>query len=192
MKLSEISYPRDDIKRLNYKSTVDLFLNKHGFKQIGTSMDSYAMVWSHPALNYVLKVFMSEDHCYPKFVELAQEKRNDHYPTFKGKLMRLTPEYYAIRMERLTLMPPGSSPKIISTARQIAEIREVIRRYCSEDTTNVKSFTADKIFDVYPTLKEACVNVYKARPTYHCRTDIHSRNIMFNRNIPVIIDPWAP
>lgn len=73
----------------------------NGFVQAG--FGSYASVWRHPKLTYVLKLFDSSDQAYIDWVSVAMaNKNNPHMPKFiSSKLVPITPDVVAIRMESL-------------------------------------------------------------------------------------------
>jgi hypothetical protein len=76
-------------------------LRENGFIELGHG--GYGSVWEHPNLTYVLKVFNSKDWAYTKWAETClRNKQNDNLPKFiSPKIIKVTPEVNAIRMERL-------------------------------------------------------------------------------------------
>lgn len=75
-------------------------LLRSGYHMMGSG--SYATVYEKPGAQYVLKLFDADDLAYLAFVHLAQNVRSPHFPLLRGKPIRVTPEYYAIRMEKLS------------------------------------------------------------------------------------------
>lgn len=75
-------------------------LNSAGFTKTGQG--SNASVWSNPAYDYVLKVFMSDDVGYKSWYEYCKSHQNNVFvPKIKGTLIRLDDWTYACRLERL-------------------------------------------------------------------------------------------
>lgn len=76
-----------------------LKLRELGFRYVGAA--SFSTVFSHPTLNYVIKVFRADD-AYKYFVNFCHtHKGNIHLPKFRGKIIRIDNKTYAVRMERL-------------------------------------------------------------------------------------------
>ena len=82
-------------------------LNNAGYDQLGQG--AYARVFGKPGANHVLKLFSTEDSAYLDFVSLVNQHPNPHFPKFKGKMMKVTDNYYAIQMEKLTAFPDNDN-----------------------------------------------------------------------------------
>lgn len=74
-------------------------LNKAGWNIIATGY--WGAVYAKEGVDYVLKLFDSRDKGYPDFLKLVAAHPNKHFPRIKGGLIRVTPYYWAVRMEKL-------------------------------------------------------------------------------------------
>lgn len=98
VKINEITLPQT-------RQDVNQILMAAGYKRLGTGM--FAAVYEKPGSPYVLKVFSAKDNAYQDFIKLAKEHQdNPHFPKFYGKLLRITKNYFAIRMEKLSVFDP--------------------------------------------------------------------------------------
>lgn len=176
-KIDELYYPRDDLKRANSRFDVRWFLRTNGFKKFGEG--AYADVYSHPSLNYVLKVFTADDIAYRSYYAMIQNHPNIHFPIFKGKMIGLTETVYALRMEKLRMT--ATLPISISYSK----LKRDIMKATKGDYTLPSIIT-----DAYPHLQEAC-NLIKNGAKSPIWVDTHQDNIMFRGNIPVITDAWS-
>lgn len=92
-KLDEITRPDINVARAKLKNA--------GYDEIGSGC--FANVLHKPSSNTVIKLFRaSREQPYIRFVELAQSTNNVHFPIFRGKVMKVTERYYAVRMEKLS------------------------------------------------------------------------------------------
>ena len=93
MRIDELTRPETDMG-------VDLLLRRAGYENLGHG--SFANVYQKPGKPYVLKVFTSEDTGYLAYLDLIRKHQdNPHFPKIYGKLVSISPEYYAVRMEPL-------------------------------------------------------------------------------------------
>lgn len=163
-------------------------LYNNGYKHIGEGL--FARVYAKPQEPIVLKLFSNDDRGYLAFLRLAERNRdNIHFPVFRGKLITVTPEYSAVRMEKLSRI----------SGREYDTI-EIIKIYLNHIRNNVpidkmtNSETIDEIYELFNNdvqLKEACDSLgYYAREN-GVYLDIHSGNIMKRGNILVFTDPYV-
>lgn len=76
-------------------------LKKHGFNLLSDE-GTYSTIWTHPRLDYVLKLYREQDKGYTEFAELAsRHQSNPHFPRFRGLPIRVSPGIIALRIERL-------------------------------------------------------------------------------------------
>lgn len=184
MKLFELKYP-SEIKNL-YSNNITTFLGRHGFRKLGSGLN--ATVFEHPKLDYVLKIFSGVDHCYKSFIKLVNSNPSIYFPKFRGKMMKLTYEYYAIRMEKLTDIEDNI--KVIANSMiDISILKDRLDSYVYRYTQSIDNETT-AIFNHFPGLQDAC-DLCKTYKPKTCFFDLHRNNIMFRGNIPVIIDPWG-
>lgn len=95
----------NEISRPQTRQGVDALLRGAGYVRLGKGM--FGAVYEKPGNAYVLKVFSARDKAYLEFISLAQSHRdNPHFPKFLSKVIRVTKDYYAIKMERLTPFNP--------------------------------------------------------------------------------------
>jgi hypothetical protein len=87
-----------EISRPHWAKVVQ-FLTSRGYDKLGSGL--YAHVMGKGASPHVLKLFSSTDQGYLSYVAMAMTYPNKHFPKFKGKLMKITNDYYAVRMEML-------------------------------------------------------------------------------------------
>jgi hypothetical protein len=144
-----------------------------GYERIGSG--TWGEVFSKPGDPLVLKLFHPGDTAYTDFVKLAmQHQNNPHFPKFHGKMMRVTDDYNAIRMEKLT--PNNSS-----------ELAELL-----EDYLNGMQYKSR--LDLWPLLwknpklKEACKLIARNLLNTHY-LDLQIQNIMMRGNTVVFTDP---
>jgi len=157
-------------------SSADEILVSNGFTEIGSGM--FAAVYGHPGLDYVLKVF-KPDKGYYRFYKLASEHQNNpHFPKFRGKLMQVVKDVYAIRMEKLqkaTISNLGQRPN---------EFVRTIDKYLYGNYNKEKFISLEReqpgLLDTLDLLKT----------TYH-DFDIHDENFMMRGNVVVITDPFS-
>ncbi len=88
-----------EITRPDTQKEATAYLRKHGYQQLGSGY--YATVMGKEGTPHVLKIFDNTDKGYLEFVALAIATKNPHFPQFRGKPMRITKDYYGIRLERL-------------------------------------------------------------------------------------------
>ena len=185
--LDEITRP-DMIK-------ADEILKKEGYKPVGNGM--YANVYAKPGDDYVLKLFKAKDEAYKQFVNMAVNNPNEHFPTFKGILTKVTDEYYAIRMEKLEPLNMG-----YDYANSV-ELSRVLTAYIYNYTSSSRvrlaptaektkyretmSRLIDELEEKQPGIKKACELVTSILSGN--RLDLHPGNIMMRGPVVVITDP---
>ena len=114
MKINELVGIKNQVKQLPKPTgTFDMpfgvdwnkMLASYGFKPIGQG--AFGIVWENPKLPYVLKVFSADDKAYIDWVATAQKYQNNpHMPKFiSTKVLTITPEVRAIRIEKLSRTP---------------------------------------------------------------------------------------
>lgn len=104
----EIASFRKDIKDIKGIDTRDRswadnlsdYFKEHGFKLLGSG--KYANVYGNDSYPFVLKVFMKDSAFFKWMLFCAQNKNNPYCPKFKGKVVTLSDNFFAIRVEKLT------------------------------------------------------------------------------------------
>lgn len=157
-------------------------MTNNGFTAMGSG--SFGTVWSHPKLQYVLKVFRATDVAYLGWVNVCiQNKNNPHFPKFiSTKAFPITPEVSAIRMEKLTPTRGQLMDDIIyfikltlhnETRRMSKEEIDLFNKYCN----------------AYPQLMDAIQILKEFSYKSGFKFDIHTGNFMLRGNTLVITDP---
>ena len=176
----------DEISRPPSRYEAEEVLKQAGYRMIG--MGSYADVYAKPNENTVLKLFTNEDTAYQDFVYVTISNPNPHFPKFKGKMMKVTDDYSAIRMERLTPLPDNR--ETAAYAKKISQYTKLMQdkagRASRMDTEEVMR-DIDEIEQDQPGIKYACAIIgHNLKGEV---IDIHNENIMMRGNVLVITDP---
>lgn len=189
MRISELlteSEMLDEISRPPSRYEAEHVLKQAGYRMIGVG--SFADVYAIPNENTVLKLFNNDDTAYQDFVYVTISNPNPHFPKFKGKMMKVTDAYSAIRMERLTPLPDNRETAYY--AKKISQYTKLMQnkagRAANMDTEEVMR-DIDEIEQDQPGIKYACAiigNNLKGEII-----DIHNENIMMRGNVLVITDP---
>lgn len=151
-----------DARSKDWADTLPDLMAQHGFKLLGAG--KYASVFGNPKYPYVIKVFM-KDSAYLKWIQFALKNRNNPYvPKVKGKVVKISPVIYAIRLEKLE---PGS------LSGPFAEAYSKWRRdpNFKSDDKNIQD-----ILDYFAKYKDLL--------------DLHGENVMMRGNQLVVIDPF--
>lgn len=192
MKLDEMKKPKEvglfrtvnshikdvDIRKLHdpsYLISLNQFMEAHGFSLLGTG--NYGTVYEHPGYNYIIKVFM-RDTAYLTWVNYCmQHQDNPYLPKFRGRVIKITDIFYAIRVEKLQYVLHRTNTKqvldswVYTLAKLKGEVVPEGKEYLSTDgqLNQVLDFILQ-----HPKLK-----------------DIHAGNVMTRGNSQlVIIDPF--
>lgn len=94
-------YPDVDTRRnVFWQGEIGNLFAKEGFKKLGSG--KYSTVFSHPKFNYIVKVFM-KDAAFLKWYKFCMTNPDNKYvPKFRGKIVKITDNFFALRMERLS------------------------------------------------------------------------------------------
>lgn len=162
MKLKEIYRPQS-------RQEVDRILQKNGYTRLGKG--AFGAVYEKPNIPYVLKIFSSRDEAYLEFIRLAQAySNNPHFPKFYGKVVRVTKDYYAIRMEKLTKFNP----------HEVGDYSYALFDYIQDGID-------DGELSYHPELKEAC-DLVRKNLLSHYLFDHKDESFMMRGNTLVIVD----
>ncbi len=138
------------------------FLHHYGFKAIGSG--AAGLVFENPKYPWILKIFR-KDYAYLRWVKFCLAHPDNPYcPKFRGKVIRITDEFYAIRVERLSE---------ISTHLYF-EMEEELEQLMDGNPQNDD-----------PDLKEIAEFLNGNKKLL----DFHQGNFMQRGNTPVVIDP---
>jgi hypothetical protein len=164
-------------------------LNNYGFKVLGYG--SFGVVWENPKLPYVLKVFSANDSAYIDWISVArQNKNNPHMPRFvSARLLTITPEVLAIRMEKLFPVINQEKNVVFESAMLLQE------RYNPSEQINSVGFDTDQrnlryYCQTNPTWLPALDIVKNFSNNSGYRLDFHNKNVMMrDADTLVITDP---
>ena len=154
----------------------------NGFKKIGNG--KFGKVFGHPNLNYIIKIFRKDDG-YINFYKLAiQHQDNPHFPKFRGKLIKIDENLFAIRMEKLSKINLYNDENYYEY--------QFIEFYLYDGKTRDQFLPKFKmtITEKFPELKTALdiiKNLKNLNKNY--AIDLHGENLMMRGDCPVIIDP---
>lgn len=184
MRISELLRETEQLVELSRPlgmAEAEAVLHKAGYHELGRGI--FATVLAKSDSSHCLKLFDSDDAAYKKFVALAMQNPNPHFPRFRGKLMKVTDRYYAIRMETLTPFPKTTENQLL--AMQIDDYIAEIKR--GNQMLSSQMATMDELEKTQPGIKKACELI---GTTLSSRIiDIHLENIMLRGDTIVITDP---
>jgi hypothetical protein len=167
---SEISRFRSDAAGLDkvdtrdntWRTNLNSYMNNHGFQMLGSG--KYASVYGNESYPYVIKVFQ-RDSAYFRWLKFALNNRNNPYvPRIRGKVVKITPMVYAIRLEKLR---PGY---IDSEFQQHFDQWQRDPNYRADDPD------LQQVFDFFHSNRKLL--------------DLHNENVMRRGDQLVIIDPF--
>jgi hypothetical protein len=190
MRITEIlteSQVLDELSRPSDMAAAADILEKAGYKKFGEGWYAAVYAKEHGATR-VLKLFKTNDVAYLKFVNMTIQNPNIHFPKFRGKLMKITKDYYAIRMEMLT----GFGEE----TQQLKLIRDYIYGYATYGRSysdNMRSQEVingiDQIEETQPGIKKACELIGDMIANDTVELDLHKHNLMMRGKTIVFTDP---
>lgn len=153
-----------DTRNTDWMSGLVAGMKKNGFNLLGSG--KYGVVFGKPDYQYVIKIFM-KDSAYLRWVKFALDNPNNPFvPKIRGKVVKITPVFYGIRLEKL-------KPAIVWGTS------EFFKEYSKWDNNNsYKSSNPDiqAVLDHFAENKKLI--------------DLHSENVMNRDGQIVIIDPY--
>lgn len=172
----------DELSRPPLRADATVVLKNAGYKRLGRG--AFASVFHKPGKDYVLKVFSAKDEAYLAFIALAKTHLNPHFPRFLGKIVKVTDDYCAIRME--LLKPYRYDPSQIDLYIRTRDwVPEDPNSYYAQQVEDAREFMGYR-----PELKLACdliVDKLLTRPGIE--RDIRQDNIMMRGDTIVLTDP---
>jgi hypothetical protein len=158
-------------------------LKSYGWTLAGYGYSS--LVFKNPKFNYVLKVFESSNKDWINFANYAMRHQDNPFvPKFMGKIRRISPSAYAVRMELLEPIKDWSfynqyvAPEIQQSKRNNNVNWNDVFWHKNE------AFLQQK----YPQLFQV-VDFLNNLPTHRGDLDLHDDNFMRRGNTLVITDP---
>lgn len=150
-----------DVRDQSWSMTLPAAMKKYGFSLLGSG--KYASVYGNPKYDYVLKVFM-KDSAYLKWIEFVQKnKGNPYVPKVKGKVVKITPTFYAIRLEKLSKYTSGG------------QFMKDFSAWQKDNSFKSSDQNIQDILDYFGKHKKLL--------------DLHGENMMMRGNQLVIVDP---
>lgn len=192
MLISELIGVKSQLQNRNKRFRIEDRLMQNGFTKIGEG--GYGSVFSHPQLNYVLKLFDSSDSPYLNFVKFAKQNKNPHFPVFRGQPIKLSNLTNAIRMEKLQTWDMNySNPldigleTIMSLLATSSDWKADLMSMSVEDREPVK-----KLFTKFPKMLEA-INLMSKFESIEpsANWDLHEGNVMKRGSTFVFTDPFS-
>lgn len=156
------SVQKVDTRDNSWRANLDSYMRTHGFKRLGTG--KYASVYGNEKYPYVIKVFQ-KDSAYLRWIKFALNNKNNPYvPKIRGKVVKITPMIFAIRLEKLT---PGYLEGDFAN-----------EYYNWEEDNNYQSSDPNiqQVLDFFAQNKKLL--------------DLHGENVMYRGNQLVIVDPF--
>lgn len=151
-----------DARDNSWRVNLDQYMSKYGFKPMGSG--KYASVYGNDQYPYVLKVFQ-KDSAYLRWIKFSLAHKNNPYvPKIKGKVVKITPMVYAIRLEKL-------SPTVMD-----GEFAREYQKWMRDNDHQAEDPNIQEILDFFADNKNIL--------------DLHSENVMKRGNQLVIIDPF--
>lgn len=152
-----------DTRDTSWMSTVINGMKSYGFKLLGQG--KYASVFGNDKYPFVVKVFM-KDAAYLKWIEFCLKNQNNKYvPKIKGKVIKITDLFYAIRLEKLT-------------------------SYYGADSNFGTQYDAYLRTGKKPTNDQELKDIFDYFDQYKSLLDLHNENLMLRGKQVVIIDPF--
>ena len=190
MRINEIiteSEVLDEIIRPDTMGEAQAILEKAGYEKYGSGW--YAMVYAKPGSDHVLKLFSVSDRSYPEFVNMTIQRPNTHFPKFKGKMMKVTNEYYAIRMEMLTRFGEADEPTLKKIKNYIYGYATYGRSYSDDIRGQEVIKEIDQVEEMQPGIKKACELIADMIANGNIGLDLHHGNLMMRGKTIVFTDP---
>ena len=151
-----------DTRDTSWMNTVGSLLKSKGFSKLGSG--KYGSVFGNPKYPYVLKVFM-KDSAYLRWIKFAMDNKDNPYvPEIRGKVVKITPMIYAIRLEKLT---PGTFS---------GPFAQAYSKWQKDSSYKSDDKNIQDVLDYFAKNKKLL--------------DLHGENIMMRGNQLVVIDPF--
>lgn len=151
-----------DTRDNSWRNNLNRYMSNYDFRPLGSG--KYASVYGNEKYPYVLKVFQ-KDSAYLRWIKFSlTHKHNPYVPKIKGKVVKITPMIYAIRLEKL-------SPTYMS-----GEFADEYQQWMNDKTHQASDPDIQEILDFFADNKNLL--------------DLHSENVMKRGNQLVIIDPF--
>jgi hypothetical protein len=172
--LAELSMPTT-------RDRAEIIMARAGYRIMGRG--SHGNVMHKEGADYVVKLFDSKDRAYLDFIAFVRANPNPHFPKFIGKPVEITPDYFAIRTEKLDLSSIDVSD-VEHLQRYVTNVRDY--GYAREDAREYVTGLPPE----FKTALDLLAGFLKKHDSeYFC--DIHNANLMMRGSTVVISDPVA-
>lgn len=182
MRLFELTLPKT-------RADAQEILAYAGYERIGYG--GFADVYRNRNAPYVLKLFSAQDKAYLSYLAIVKNHPSPHFPKMIGKLIKVTPQYYAVRLEPLNKLRETSNMyHIVSLARLYVSNHDVeipTDYHPSSQWFVDHLIEARKYMDENPLMKEACDIIGGLIPPY--KLDMDVPNCMLRGSTLVFVDP---
>lgn len=185
MRLDELNIPTS-------KNRAGQTLQAAGYEPLGTGQ--FAEVYKKPGTNYVLKLFDHDDKAYLLYLGMIRKHQdNPHFPKIIGKLIKVTDQYYAVRMEEL--QPTSISDRLLKIMERFCERRADfwIGNWDAFMKSNFSSSVREELetlFKQNPKLPEALTAIAELKADHSLWFDFKRANVMERPNGTVVFtDP---
>ena len=151
-----------DTRDNTWRTNLDDYMSKYDFKKFGSG--KYASVYGNQKYPFVIKVFQ-KDSAYMRWLKFCLSNRDNPYvPKIKGKVLKITPMVYAIRLEKL-------SPGYITS-----EFNREYSQWQKDPNYKTQDAALQQVFDFFEPNRKLL--------------DLHGENVMMRGDQLVIIDPF--
>ena len=154
------------------------YLQRHGFTMLGDG--NFGVVYEKPGYPWVFKVFKG-DPAYLYFVRYCKmHSGNQNLPQFKGNLIRINVDTYAIRTEKLD----KAAPDEIKPLEKMASYLKMMRYWGDTNISSSAVTTLQELSQQYPGIYSILDELSKQYVL-----DIHQGNVMRRDSTLVLTDP---
>ena len=159
----------------------EVIMKQYGFIHLGTG--SYGSAYEHPNYPWVFKVFKNDKSYFAFFNYARRNQNNPNLPKIKGSYIKIGPDAYAVRLEKLQ---PMSQDEWIKLDKITDDLQEMVAKVTYGGEWTAEEISLKKQF---PGIYEIISAMWNADIFKNSYADIHSGNIMMRGDVPVFIDP---
>jgi len=175
-----------ELTRPDWRGAAKILQNS-GWTTLGSG--TFGDVYGHAGKPYVLKLFSYTDRAYLKYVSVCTSNANPHFPKFRGRPIKVTDFYYAIRMEPLKSYHQHCNGSNRIDLRSIWDYLKYT--WCRDENnevgTQVQYLYMHQLEETQPGILAACDILIKNFNSG--QFDIHAANVMFRNDTLVFTDP---
>ena len=157
-------------------------LKREGYRKYIAGEGFYAGVFANPDDPQVTKIFEKSDTGYEKYLDyMMKNQNNPHVPKIAGKPFTYLKKYRVVRMEKLRPYDKNSESDQKTYSALMSYI-SFTKQKVDYIPSNIKWLEKK-----YPQLD----NLIDLLVENYANLDLHSKNIMFRGDVPVITDPFS-